>query len=234
MNNSRRGNFGSFPRRPMRNYNDFGNNQMTPRRNNMNGGMRRRNFGNEMQPLRNRRPRNQFVRRRNFDNNRNDFAIGALRSRRRVFRNNNYNNDGNNLKPLRRIRMRNNNQQNNNNQQPKLRRGNRSKNSSINPNHAKTLYLFNLSPDSTIQDIKSTFGIYGRLTRCAIHYDKESGKSECTGVVRFTKESNKQSALNDLQSKIKYQLRYLFKWIQYKYKDLQSSGPREKRNERTK
>ncbi len=189
MGQQRRGNFGQPPRRQMRNYNDFGNYQNMP-----------------MGPLRSRRPRGQMSRRSNM-NNRTNLGFGALRSRRRNMSNNVYNNNGNApMRPIRRIRFRNNNQMNNNqmnNSQMNMRRVRRSSGkSSINPNHAKTLYLFNLNPETTVQDVRSLFNVYGRLTRCAIHYDKETGKSLCTGVVRFTNESNKQSALNDLQSKI--------------------------------
>lgn len=207
MGQQRRGNFGQPPRRQMRNYNDFGNYQNMPMRTNTNGGMRRRrNFNNEMGPLRSRRPSGQMSRRSNM-NNRTNLGFGALRSRRRNMSNNVYNNNGNApMRPIRRIRFRNNNQMNNNqmnNSQMNMRRVRRSSGKSgINPNHAKTLYLFNLNPETTVQDVRSLFNVYGRLTRCAIHYDKETGKSLCTGVVRFTNESNKQSALNDLQSKI--------------------------------
>ncbi len=62
-----------------------------------------------------------------------------------------------------------------------------------------TIFIGNLSWETEEQDLKDLFNTYGKVTKCTIPLERDSGRKRGFGFVEMTNESAEKTAIDDLQ-----------------------------------
>ena len=62
-----------------------------------------------------------------------------------------------------------------------------------------TIFISNLSWDTEEEDLKDLFNSYGKVTKCTIPLERDSGRKRGFGFVDLINESSEKTAIDDLQ-----------------------------------
>ena len=62
-----------------------------------------------------------------------------------------------------------------------------------------TIFVGNLSWDTEEEDLRDLFNTYGKVTKCIIPLERDSGRKRGFGFVEMTNESSEKNAIDDLQ-----------------------------------
>ena len=62
-----------------------------------------------------------------------------------------------------------------------------------------TIFIGNLSWETEEEDLKDLFKTYGKVTKCTIPLERDSGRKRGFGFVEMTSESLEKTAIDDLQ-----------------------------------
>ena len=62
-----------------------------------------------------------------------------------------------------------------------------------------TIFIGNLSWETEEEDLKDLFMTYGKVTKCTIPLERDSGRKRGFGFVEMNSESSEKTAIDDLQ-----------------------------------
>ena len=62
-----------------------------------------------------------------------------------------------------------------------------------------TIFIGNLSWETEEKDLKDLFKTYGKVTKCTIPLERDSGRKRGFGFVEMISESSEKNAIDDLQ-----------------------------------
>ena len=62
-----------------------------------------------------------------------------------------------------------------------------------------TIFIGNLSWDTEEEDLKDLFNTYGKVKKCTIPLERDSGRKRGFGFVEMNNENSERTAIDDLQ-----------------------------------
>ena len=63
-----------------------------------------------------------------------------------------------------------------------------------------TIYVGNLSFDAEVEDVQQLFGEYGRVSKCSLPLDRDTGRKRGFAFVDMADEADETRAIDDLQN----------------------------------
>ena len=63
-----------------------------------------------------------------------------------------------------------------------------------------TIYVGNLSFDAEAEDVQQLFGEYGKVSKCSLPLDRDTGRKRGFAFVEMASEAEESKAINELQN----------------------------------